>query len=338
MKTMKTWIMALALITVLGAACNRGGADSPLLDVEVTESNQEQLYNDIIASNALSSEEYQLLQDYLARADVPAGQKLPAGMTVGQMIEAQRDFAGAEEEDIQAEGDEAEEAAPPAGDASGSQAATPDQPTRSSADRQAGRESPPAQQAAPAEPPGAEPPAAEPPAPTTATLPAGLNFEIRLEQSLSSEQSQAGDIFEASLAEDLEVDGQLLAPRGSRITGRVTNAKPSGKVKGRAELSFTLDRIYVEEERYSIDTNTLAFQAEGDKKGDAKKIGIGAAAGAVIGAIAGGGKGAAIGTAIGAGAGTGAVLLTKGKTVDFPVEQKFAFKLQEDVEMKIQAR
>ncbi|HSR53734.1 MAG TPA: hypothetical protein VLV83_23155 [Acidobacteriota bacterium] len=335
MKMMKTWMTALALGALVAlAGCNGAGGGSPLLDVEVTESNQEQLYNDLIASNALDSEQYRLLQDYLARADVPEGQKLPTGMTVAAMIEAQRELEGAqagEEGSSGEDGGSADEGGgqPEASQASGGQpAASGDQPSSRPV-----ATSSPSQQAAPA----ASPPAQEaaPPEPVMATLSSGTNFEIRLEQALSSESSQEGEVFEASLAEDLLADGYLLAPSGSRVTGRITNAKPSGKVKGRAELSITLDRIYVEDERYSLNTNTLAFKAEGSKKEDAKKIGIGAAAGAVIGAIAGGGKGAAIGTAIGAGAGTGAVLLTKGDKVEFPVEQKFSFKLQRDVEMKI---
>ena len=66
---------------------------------------------------------------------------------------------------------------------------------------------------------------------------------------------------------------------------------------------------------YDIDTKPLAYVAEGTKKDDAVKIGVGAAAGAVIGAITGGKKGAAIGTAVGAGAGTGVVLATDGKEI-----------------------
>lgn len=324
MKMMRIWITALALGAVLAlAACNGAGGGSPLLDVEVTQSNQEQLYNDLIASNALSSEEYRLLQDYVARSGVPRGQKLPTGMTVAAMIEAQREFEGAQASGSPSdEGGAAEEGG---ADEGGDQA---------SSNRSGGGQTP-AQAVRPAGQAPAPSPVREPD-PVTATLPSGLDFEIRLEQSLSSERSQEGEVFEASLAQDLEVDDQLLAPRGSRLTGRVTHAKPSGKVKGRAELSFTLDRIYVGDERYSLNTNTLAFKAEGSQKDDAKKIGIGAAAGAVIGAIAGGGKGAAIGTAIGAGAGTGAVLLTKGDKVEFPVEQKFSFSLQQDVEMKVQ--
>ena len=66
---------------------------------------------------------------------------------------------------------------------------------------------------------------------------------------------------------------------------------------------------------YDIDTKPLAYVAEGTKKDDAVKIGVGAAAGAVIGAITGGKKGAAIGSAVGAGAGTGVVLATDGKEI-----------------------
>jgi hypothetical protein len=56
------------------------------------------------------------------------------------------------------------------------------------------------------------------------------------------------------------------------------------------------------------------MQAEGTKKQDAAKIGIGAAAGAVLGEVIGGD--AAKGAVIGGAAGTGVVLATKGKQVE----------------------
>jgi hypothetical protein len=142
-------------------------------------------------------------------------------------------------------------------------------------------------------------------------------------------------MFQATLEDDLLVDGKLVAPEGSKVAGRLSNVKASGKVQGRATLSVVLTRIEVGQEAYGIQTNTLSFEAEGTAKADATKVGIGTGIGAVIGAIAGGGKGAAIGGAIGAGAGTGAVLVTSGKEVEFGIEQLFSFRLDQDIEMKV---
>src|SRR5438128_7700305 len=104
-------------------------------------------------------------------------------------------------------------------------------------------------------------------------------------------------------------------PAGAQAMGTVVEAQPSGRVKGRATVTISFNRVVVANTPYTIRTARIVREAEPTKGEDAKKVGIGAGAGAVIGAIAGGKKGAAIGTAVGAGAGTGAVLATKGKEV-----------------------
>jgi hypothetical protein len=82
------------------------------------------------------------------------------------------------------------------------------------------------------------------------------------------------------------------------LTGHVTQVDDSDKIKGRAELAFRFTSLTTGSVTYDIDTKPLYYVAEGTKKDDAVKIGVGAAAGAVIGAITGGKKGAAIGTAL----------------------------------------
>jgi hypothetical protein len=84
-----------------------------------------------------------------------------------------------------------------------------------------------------------------------------------------------------------------------------------------------------------METNTLTFEADASTKDDAAKIGAGAGIGAAIGAIAGGGKGAAIGAVIGGGAGTATVMATRGKEVEFPAEHELTFKLERDLQIKV---
>jgi hypothetical protein len=163
----------------------------------------------------------------------------------------------------------------------------------------------------------------------------GTNLEVRLTQSVSSKRNQDGDSFRAQLAEDLVVDGKVIAREGTAVVGRLSNVKASGKVEGRATMALSLTAIELGDEAYEIRSNRLDFEARGTGKDDAKKIGIATGIGAAIGAIAGGGKGAAIGGAIGAGAGTGAVLATSGDEVEFGVEQLFSFRLSRDVELPI---
>ncbi len=178
--------------------------------------------------------------------------------------------------------------------------------------------------------PAAPPP---PPAPRSEIVPAGETLTIRLDQALSSKTNQAGQKFEGTLDADLRVNDTLVAPAGSRVIGRITEAVPSGKVKGKAKMALELTGLEVAGNVYDISTRTLAFEAQGTGKEDAKKVGIASGIGAIIGAIAGGGKGAAIGATIGAGAGTGVVLATPGDEVEFPNEQRMVFKLDQSVEL-----
>ncbi len=358
---MKRAAFVLALIlTVSACTTDEGSLDQTVVTVD----NQAEIYQSIRTGNELTGEELELLQAYLKRQQLPEGTYLPAGKTVAQMIQEQRGFeeglaAGGGESPSEPGVEPSAEPTPPGG-----QQLVQTQPARPPA-RPAGTRTPPPSGAPPAdadlsrspsllEPtpePAPEPPAVEPDRPVeravepeqkvepaTAVVPSGHTMRVRLEESLSSRTSSAGDRFDASLDKDLVIDGHLLAPKGSRVVGRVTDAKSSGRVKGRASLAITLERIVVEGESYALNTGVMGFEADPTKKEDAKKVGIGAGAGAIIGAIAGGKKGAAVGGAIGAGAGTGAVLVTRGQEVEFGVEQAFEFELRRGVEMKIIGR
>jgi hypothetical protein len=178
--------------------------------------------------------------------------------------------------------------------------------------------------------------APEPPKPRFAVLPAGTKLDVRLSEALSSDDNRSGDKFEATLDNDLEAGGTVIAPRGSVVVGKVVKADQGGRVEGRAAMSLTVTEIKTKAAAYPVNANTLSFTADSSKKSDATKIGAGAAIGAVIGAIAGGGKGAAIGAGVGGGAGTGAVLATRGKAIKFPSEHQFTFELQKDIQVKLQ--
>jgi hypothetical protein len=173
-----------------------------------------------------------------------------------------------------------------------------------------------------------------PPPPPPIVIASGTRLEVRLIDPISAADNKTGDTFRATLDQDLEVGGTVVAPRGSMVKGKLVEVKQSGRVEGLAAMSITLTGIELGKSSYPIQTNTLAFEAEKSTKGDAAKIGIGAGIGAVIGAIAGGGKGAAIGAAVGGGAGTATVLVTKGKDVKFGAEERFSFILRSNLEIK----
>jgi len=347
----------LATLAALAVGCMQSTRN--VKDVRVTEENQTQILERIQKGSELTGEEVRLLHAHLERRG--SQDRLPVGTTVGELIAEQRGLesqASPTPEVLQAElSSEAEALAPSAvtseatPDPEPPRTARRDPPSPPPTTRAPRIEEQPASApppAAPAEPPAPEaepaPPADDAPPewtdrpPAAVVVPKATQLAIRLEEAVSSKTHRAGDPFAASLSKDLVVDGWLVAPRGSKVTGLVSAASPSGKVKGLARLSVTLQELRVGEDRYPLRTAGLSFEAKPTKREDAKKVGIAAGAGALIGAIAGGKKGAAIGSAAGAAAGAGVVLATSGEEVEFAVEHPFTFELTATVEMKLIGR
>jgi hypothetical protein len=174
---------------------------------------------------------------------------------------------------------------------------------------------------------------AQPARPASVTVPEGTSLRVRTDSTLSTKTAQEGQTFSATLAQALVVDGVTVAPRGARVTGRVTESDAGGRVQGRARLTVALTSLETSRGSVALDTGSFVQAARSTKKKDAAKVGIGAGIGAAIGAIAGGGKGAAVGAAAGGGAGTGAVLATRGEAAEIPAETLLTFKLQAPVKV-----
>lgn len=171
-----------------------------------------------------------------------------------------------------------------------------------------------------------------PPPPRKVTIAAGTLLPVRLVESLSTERTQAGDSFSATLAEPLTVDGFVIAERGARLQGRVVESERAGRVKGVSSMSLELTQLRTSDgQRLEIQTDSFEKQGLKSVGKDAAKIGAAAGIGAAIGAIAGGGKGAGIGAAIGGAAGTGGVMATRGDPVVLPSETKISFRLRKSV-------
>jgi hypothetical protein len=147
------------------------------------------------------------------------------------------------------------------------------------------------------------------------TLPSGTTLPLSLTSSLASDTSAVEDAVTAELTRNVSIDGREILPAGTRLTGNVTAVDDSGRVKGRATITFRFTSLETGGERYEVRTASISHRAAATKGEDATKIGIGAGAGAVIGGLFGGKDGAATGAAIGGGAGTGVVLSTKGREI-----------------------
>ena len=171
-----------------------------------------------------------------------------------------------------------------------------------------------------------------PPEPAKVTLNAGTLLPVRLVDGLNAERNRAGDTFTATLDKELVADGFVIAERGARVEGRVTDVDPGGRVRGVSTISVELTRLHTSDgQNVAIRTDPFQRRAQATHGEDAAKIGGGAAIGAIIGAIAGGGKGAAIGAGAGGAAGTGAVLATRGKPAALPSETHLNFRLANPV-------
>ncbi len=160
----------------------------------------------------------------------------------------------------------------------------------------------------------------------------GTAVRIRTTTVLSTRSAAPGETFEATLAEPLVDGNSVIAPKGSRVLGRVVDSNPGGRIKGLARISIRLTELQMKDGRsLDLETSTITRVARATRKRDGMKVGIGSGIGAAIGAIAGGGAGAAIGAAAGAGAGGGLVLFTRGAPAVIPSESLLTFTLRQPV-------
>jgi hypothetical protein len=175
------------------------------------------------------------------------------------------------------------------------------------------------------------------PAVREVTLPAGTRLPVVLDTGVGSDTSRVEQPVQAHVAHAVVVNGQTVLPAGTRVSGVVTDARRSGKVKGLAHVGVRFDTLVPrgDDERYRIHTAAVGRTAQSTKKKDALEIGAPAAGGAIIGAIVGGKKGAAIGTAAGGGAGTAVVLSTRGKEVHLPKGSALTLRLSAPLTIRI---
>ena len=190
----------------------------------------------------------------------------------------------------------------------------------------------------------ATPPSAPAPSATPSTAPAlqkpakievpiGTHLPMVLHNGISTRSAQPGDPVYLETLFPIMVDGKVVIPAGSYVSGEVTESKRPGRVKGRGEIMLRLNTMILPN-GYQVDLNAEprnadtggneSTDAEGKIKGDSSK-GSDAATiagttlgGAGLGGIVGGAKGAGIGAGIGGAAGLAAVLLSRGPEAELP--------------------
>lgn len=168
----------------------------------------------------------------------------------------------------------------------------------------------------------------------TVELPAGTALHVSVLEGIKSGQTAVGTTFSLELTEPLLAGGRTVAAAGSKVTGRVTHMEEAGRVKGRAEIGFTLALLKTDNRAYVLETDDVLARADGTKGRDAVTIGGGAGVGAVVGGIVGGKKGAVIGGTVGGAAGTGVVLATEGGDIAVLPGAAFTFHLSRSLEVQ----
>jgi hypothetical protein len=167
------------------------------------------------------------------------------------------------------------------------------------------------------------------------TVPAGTIFELELLSPLDTSVSRVGDELQARTVAPVYLEGEPVVSKGTYVEGRVTEVQASGRVKGRAKIAFTFDKIKTNTGIQNIQTSYVGQEADSSTKKDAAVIGGGAGVGALVGGIIGGKKGAAIGAAVGGAGGTGVVLATKGEEIKLPVGTKVNVRLDSEIAVKL---
>ncbi|QNI31093.1 hypothetical protein H7849_18580 [Alloacidobacterium dinghuense] len=155
-------------------------------------------------------------------------------------------------------------------------------------------------------------------------IPRGTTIVVRNTDALSSGTATTGQRWSGTLVNDLAVNGEVVAPAGSRVRGTVSDAESSGRLSKPGTLALELTSV----NGIPVTTDMYAVDGEGHTKSNVAKIGGGTAVGALLGGIFGGGKGAAIGAAAGAGAGTVGAAATGKKEAKIDAETTLTFKVQ----------
>jgi hypothetical protein len=168
-------------------------------------------------------------------------------------------------------------------------------------------------------------------------LPAGTALPVALDTSVGSDTSRVEDRISAHLTKPVVVEGVTALAEGSSVHGVVADAERAGKVSGTSRLALRFDSLTPAQtdERYEIETSTVARRGPTEKKKDALKIAAPAAGGAIVGGIVGGKKGAVIGGAAGGGAGTAVVMSQRGKDVRLGRGAALTLRLTEPVTIRV---
>jgi hypothetical protein len=165
-------------------------------------------------------------------------------------------------------------------------------------------------------------------------VPAGTELTLALDSPLSSETSQVGDTFSATVVESIVMDDREVIPAGSTIEGRVTDATPAKRGAGKATLAFSFGALRLPS-GYHTDIVGSFQEVSASKKGrNAAVIGGSAAGGALLGRILGKDtRSTVIGAIIGGGIGTAVLVGRERERVVLPADTPFGIRLEQSIQV-----
>ena len=168
------------------------------------------------------------------------------------------------------------------------------------------------------------------------TVPQDLALRIRLDDTLTSTDSQVKDPFSATVM----TEGPY---QGARVYGHISSLDASGRLQGRTEMVLEFDRLIMFDGRtarihaeiiqiyHAPSHETLgvegAILSAGKGRSALIGTGFGAGAGALMGALFGGGKGAAIGSIVGGAAGLGSTAFRGAQKITLPTNLQMTIQI-----------
>ena len=167
---------------------------------------------------------------------------------------------------------------------------------------------------------------------------AGTRIPLSLLSSLSTKRSRDGDPVYLQTAFPVFISGRLVIPKGSYVSGVVTDATKAGRVSGRSELYIRFDSLTLpngvtrqfrsragssDGSSGQMDGREGKIIGDPAKTADARSVADNAGIGGAIGSVAGAAighpvAGIGVGAAAGAAAGLIGVLVTRGPDVILP--------------------
>jgi VWFA-related protein len=162
------------------------------------------------------------------------------------------------------------------------------------------------------------------------TVNPGERLFLQLETPVNTSGSQVGDQVEFRTTEDTLVGGLVAIPRGSSVSGRVSKIRRPGRLKGRAEIGFSVDQVTLADgtsfplrvllvragfTQVSANKGEPSLKGEGGEGFSLVSIAGGGIQGAVVGGVFGG--------AVGLGIGFVSELVRRAPDLDLPRDMAF---------------